>query len=135
MEERQELIDEQHDILTHPGRRDKVYILTVDPVLATDVYESEHEVLVYMDVAGVEPDRLSVVLERERLTVFGEREFPVLDLCCVHQLEIDYGPFQRTIVLPVPVDAEGATSICRNGYLVVRMPKIPPAGKVTIPIS
>ncbi len=43
MEERQELIDEQHDILTHPGRRDKIYILTVDPVLSDDVYERIHE--------------------------------------------------------------------------------------------
>jgi hypothetical protein len=40
--ERQELIDEQHDILTHPGRRDKIYILTIDPVLAADVYERVH---------------------------------------------------------------------------------------------
>ena len=103
--------------------------------LAVDVYESEHEVLVYMDVSGVEPDKLTVIIEKNRLTVSGEREFPVLDLCCIHQLEIDYGPFQRTIVLPVQVDADRASSICRNGYLVVRMPKIPPHGKVTIPIS
>lgn len=103
--------------------------------LAVDVYESEHEVLVYMDVSGVEPDRLSVVLEKNCLTVSGEREFPVLDLCCIHQLEIDYGPFQRTIVLPVEVDAERSSSLCRNGYLVVRMPKLAPRGKVTIPIA
>lgn len=39
MEERQELTDEQHDILTHPGRRDKIYILSIDPMLAEDVHE------------------------------------------------------------------------------------------------
>ena len=103
--------------------------------LAVDIYESEHEVLVYMDVSGVEPDKLSVTLEKNRLTVSGEREFPLLDLCCIHQLEIDYGPFQRTIVLPVQVDAERTTSVCRNGYLVVRLPKVLPSGKVTIPIG
>ncbi|MBN1359363.1 MAG: hypothetical protein JW993_02175 [Sedimentisphaerales bacterium] len=43
MVERQELIDEQHDILTHPGRQDKIYILSIDPVLATDVYDRIHE--------------------------------------------------------------------------------------------
>jgi len=102
--------------------------------LAVDIYESEREVLVYMDVAGVEPEKLSVVLEKNRLTVSGEREFPLLELCCIHQLELDYGPFMRTIELPVQIDADHATSICRNGFLVVRMPKIPPRGKVTIPI-
>jgi len=102
--------------------------------LAVDIYESEREVVVYMDVAGVEPEKLSLVLEKNRLTVSGEREFPILELCCVHQLEIDYGPFQRTIELPVQVDAERATSICRNGFLVVRMPKMPLRGRVTIPV-
>lgn len=43
MEERHELIDEQHDILTHPGRRNKIYVLSVDPVLAADVYDRIHE--------------------------------------------------------------------------------------------
>ena len=103
-------------------------------LLAVDVYESESEVLVYMDVSGVEPDKLSVIIDKNCLTVSGEREFPVLDLCCIHQLEIDYGPFQRTITLPVQVDADHASSVCRNGYLVVRMPKMPP-NRVTIPIS
>lgn len=39
MIERQELNDEKHDILTHGARRNLIYILTVDPILATDVYE------------------------------------------------------------------------------------------------
>ncbi len=103
--------------------------------LAADIYESESEVLVYIDVSGVAPEKLSVVLERERLTVSGEREFPVLDLSCIHQLEIDYGPFQRSISLPVPVDPEAATSVCRQGLLVVRMPKRKRRGSVRIPIS
>ncbi len=39
MVERREITDEKHDILTHPGRRNLIYILTVDPILATDIYE------------------------------------------------------------------------------------------------
>lgn len=101
---------------------------------SVDVFESEKELLVYMDVSGVEPDKLSVVLEKNRLTVSGEREFPVLDLCCIHQLEIDYGPFQRSVTLPVQVEAEAATSICRNGILLVRIPKSKPRGRVKIPV-
>lgn len=103
--------------------------------LAVDIFELEREVQIYVDVAGVDPEKLSVVLENERLTVSGEREFPMLDLCCVHQLEIDYGPFQRSIPLPVPVDAEAATSVCRHGLLVVRLPKRQSRGRVRIPIS
>ncbi|MEJ2689105.1 MAG: Hsp20/alpha crystallin family protein [Deltaproteobacteria bacterium] len=103
--------------------------------LAVDIFESEKEVLVYMDVSGVDPEKLTVVLEKEKLIVSGEREFPVLDLCCVHQLEIDYGPFQRSVTLPVPVEAEAVTSVCRHGLLVVRLPKRKTGGRIRIPIS
>lgn len=103
--------------------------------LGVDILESEEELLVYMDVAGVDPKELSVVLDRERLTVSGEREFPMHDLCCVHQLEIDYGPFQRSVTLPVPVEVEAATSVCRHGLLLVRLPKLKTPGRVRIPIS
>lgn len=39
MIERQELIDDHHDILTHRARRNVIYILTLDPILGTDVAE------------------------------------------------------------------------------------------------
>ncbi len=39
MIERQELIDDQQDILTHRARRNVIYILTLDPILGTDVAE------------------------------------------------------------------------------------------------
>lgn len=39
MVERREIKDEKHDILTHRGRRDHIYVLSVDPILATDIYE------------------------------------------------------------------------------------------------
>ncbi len=37
MIEREELVDEKHDILTHPGRRNVIYVLTLDPVLGIDI--------------------------------------------------------------------------------------------------
>lgn len=39
MVERIELLDERQDILTHPGRQDRIYVLTVDPALGADVCE------------------------------------------------------------------------------------------------
>jgi hypothetical protein len=37
--EREELIDEKHDILSHQGRRNTLHILSIDPVLTVDVYK------------------------------------------------------------------------------------------------
>ena len=36
------LKDTAQDILSHPGRRNRIHILTLDHILATDVYERIH---------------------------------------------------------------------------------------------
>jgi len=40
--ERVELKDNKQDILSHPARRDRIHVLTIDPILATDVCERIH---------------------------------------------------------------------------------------------
>jgi hypothetical protein len=37
--DRVELTDNQQDVLSHPKRRDQIHVLTIDPVLATDICE------------------------------------------------------------------------------------------------
>lgn len=39
MDDTYHLVDDGHDILTHPRRRGQIHILTIDPVLATDLWE------------------------------------------------------------------------------------------------
>ncbi len=102
---------------------------------AVDMFETSDAVLVYMDAAGVDPKALTITVDGDRLTVSGERSFPEREVSCVHQLEIEYGPFQRTLHLPVAVDPEGASSFCKNGLLVVRLPKRRPRGKVLIEVT
>jgi HSP20 family molecular chaperone IbpA len=38
-------------------------------------------------------------------------------------MEIDFGPFNQAIRLPVPVDPDGASSTYRDGFLVIHLPK------------
>jgi len=42
LEDTYHLKDTEVDILSHPGRRDSIHILTLDRILATDVYERIH---------------------------------------------------------------------------------------------
>jgi hypothetical protein len=39
VEDTYHLTDDKQDILTHPRRRGQIHILTIDPVLATDLSE------------------------------------------------------------------------------------------------
>jgi HSP20 family protein len=111
---------------------------------SVDIYESETDLLVKVEVPGVKPEEMSVALSADDrvLTVAGLRRAPVGErrgrLRC-HQLEIYFGPFERSIALPhgVPVLRDQIKAIYREGFLVITLPKqtaSQSAEKRTIPI-
>jgi HSP20 family protein len=103
---------------------------------AADVYETDSEVAVCLDVSGIDPEHISVVAEQRSVTIAGNRRFPPVDnASCIHQLEIEHGHFERTIALPVPVDVSATSSIYKNGFLVIRLPKLGNKGKITVRVD
>lgn len=104
---------------------------------AVDIYETKTDIVVYLDMAGVDPDNLVVSAERTGVTISGRRDSPSRDdINCIHQLEIECGCFERQVSFPVPVDVERTSSSCKNGMLQIIMPKeTPTKGKINIDIE
>ena len=91
---------------------------------AVNVYETEREIVVVAELAGVNPEDVSVQFEPGRLLVSGRRrEATPPNARIVHRMEIQSGPFAFQVPLPTQVDAEGAEATCQNGFLEVRLPK------------
>jgi len=91
---------------------------------AVEVAESDGEVLVKMEVPGVEKDKLQLTVDDDQLTVRGEvRKETEEKRKNYHRQEIHYGAFQRTIPLPVEVDGGKANAELKNGILKVTLPK------------
>ncbi|MHB0912880.1 MAG: Hsp20/alpha crystallin family protein [Armatimonadota bacterium] len=97
----------------------------------TDVYETENELVVRVDLAGVEKETLHVSLSADRrtLSVRGNRNETFIDSrrkIRYYQLEVYFGSFDREIQLPsdVWVDPERLSAAYREGFLVVTLPKI-----------
>jgi HSP20 family protein len=95
-----------------------------------DVHETPDEIVIKAEISGVKADRLSVVLSSDdrTLTISGERseeDDERADRIRCYQLEISFGKFERQILLPadVRVNREGINAACRDGFLVVRLPK------------
>ena len=40
-----------------------------------------------------------------------------------HKMEIDFGPFERHIELPGPIEQGGVKASYRDGFLEIRLPK------------
>lgn len=103
----------------------------------TDVYETENDVLVIFDLAGVKIEDINLEVGRKSVRIFGKREQKTLRGTTRYRLaEIAYGYFERQITLPILVDEEKVEAIYRDGFLEVRMGKLPPEGdrvtKVTV---
>jgi HSP20 family protein len=91
---------------------------------AVEVAESDGEVTVKMQVPGVEKDQLQLTVDDDRLTIRGEtRKESEEKRKNYYSQEIRYGAFQRTVPLPVEVDATKASAALKDGVLKVTLPK------------
>ncbi len=97
-----------------------------------DMYESDTELIVFVEVAGIDPDKIKVMAEAQALTISGERKCEITGINHVHQLEIEYGHFACRIPLPMLINVNETRSEIKNGFLIVRMPIIRHKGTVEI---
>jgi len=89
-----------------------------------DVYETENEIIVVMEIAGMRAEDIRVVLEKDTLAISGERvESGSSPKTRLHQMEIDYGDFYRTLYIPFPLKADEIRAVYRQGFLTVTIPK------------
>ena len=66
-----------------------------------DVLETEREVLVFMALPGVEPERVEAAIDGADLVVAGSRVLPAaLRTAVIHRLELPQGRFERRVRLP-----------------------------------
>jgi len=86
-----------------------------------DVGLNEEEVLVWVDLPGVDPKSLQVQLVGAELRIAGEKPAPAGELRNYHQVERAYGPFLLEITLPEPVQPHGARAQLVAGVLEVRL--------------
>jgi HSP20 family protein len=138
-----ELLSHSGNALTHFSRDSKddteKTALAAFPhwsLLAGEVEETEKDVLVRLEVPGMNKEDCNITIEDNVLKLTGEKHFErdTYD-STYHVMERAYGSFHRTIPLPRNVDSEKAEATYRNGVLTVRLPKIPGEGPHSVPVS
>src|SRR5438094_6140468 len=89
-----------------------------------DMHETNDDLVLNFEIPGVREKDISLSITGDLLTVKGEREFnhQLRDDNCLH-MERVYGKFERSIRLPMPVQADRVSATCRDGMLEVRLPK------------
>jgi len=105
-------------------------------LLAGEVEEMDKEIIVRVEVPGMEKEDFSITVEGNLLYLSGEKRYERESRdSTYHIMERAYGSFRRSIPLPHNVDADGAQASYKNGVLSIRLPKVVSESSRTIKLS
>ncbi len=90
-----------------------------------DVYESEDEVRVVVEIAGVKAEEIEILVDGRHLLIKGNRarQKPAKREY-IQQMEINFGQFERVLELNGRVDVDKAVARSKNGFLEIILPKV-----------
>lgn len=93
----------------------------------TDVIEHGDGLVVRVELAGVNYESIRIVITDGALVLSGMRVNPHSGSTAAgyrfRQMEIEYGPFERVLPLPYPIQHQLAKARCRGGMLEIDLPR------------
>ena len=88
-----------------------------------NVFETENELMVVAAMPGIEADNIDIQVDDGYLTIRADKRGPGQERHRYLRREWSYGPYERTIELPLDVDVEKANASYGNGIVTIAMPK------------
>jgi HSP20 family protein len=103
----------------------------------TDVYVTEGNLVIKVELAGMRREDLELTVEGHRLMISGQRPDGTRGAKCKFLvMEINYGPFECVIEVPPGYDLSQAKAAYQNGFLQIDVPHaVRPSKSTAIPIS
>lgn len=101
-----------------------------------DVSETDNEVIVKVDVPGVNPEDMEISLADNVLIIKGKKEKEEEEKKeNFYRVERYYGSFMRSIQLPCEIEEDKISATYKNGVLKIVLPKKPEEKKKVIKIN
>lgn len=89
-----------------------------------DLFDDRDHLVLKAEIPGMKKEDIDISLHGDVLTLSGERkEEEVFDKAETYRSERFLGRFQRTVTLPVGVDANKVQASYKDGILTVTLPK------------
>jgi HSP20 family protein len=100
-----------------------------------DIYETENELVVKVDLPDLQEKDIDVRVENNMLTIRGERKFDDVNEDNYLRVERAYGSFMRSFSLPNTVSSDNIRAEYHNGVLTLHMAKLEESKPKQIKIS
>ncbi len=93
--------------------------------LTVDVFQDDDHLFIQSTIAGVAAEDLDISITNDMVTIKGERAPEQKTRADdYYYQELYWGPFSRSVILPVDIDADSAKASMKNGILTIRLPKL-----------
>lgn len=102
-------------------------------VPAVDIFENENEILLHVDLPGVQKDDISINIDNGKLALSAARYLPTAGAQAWR--EIADVQFRRTFAVPQSIDLNNVRAELKNGVLSLHLHKSEAAGPRQIEIT
>ena len=90
-----------------------------------NLFESDDEFIIILDIAQIDPKEINLSIHDNVMVIKGNRrELTKIKKRRYHKMEIDYGPFERRINIPIAVNEKNIKTQYLASFLEIRLDKI-----------
>jgi HSP20 family protein len=100
-----------------------------------NVFAKGDDVVIVTEVPGVNKADLKIEVKDNTVRIAGQKQISYGERVSLHRRERPAGRFDRTVTLPVEIDADRVKAECRDGILALYLPRAERAKPRTIAIS
>ena len=90
---------------------------------AVNIFAKGHDCVIVAELPGVKKSDIDVNVKGKQIRISGKKEISYGDDVSVHRRERDSGGFDRTLTIPMEVDAGKVQAEYRDGVLAVYLPR------------
>jgi HSP20 family protein len=88
-----------------------------------NIFQQKDDFVAVIELPGVDKDGLQIEAKENAVRISGRKTPQYDDKASVHRRERLFGVFDRTLSLPVQIDAEGIRAEYRDGLLALFIPR------------
>jgi HSP20 family protein len=88
-----------------------------------NIFQQGHDFVAIVELPGVDKNNLELEAKENTIRLRGRKAIDYGDDVSIHRQERVAGTFDRTITVPIQIDAEGVKAEYRDGILALYIPR------------
>jgi HSP20 family protein len=88
-----------------------------------NVFRKGDDVVIITEVPGVQKEHLQIQVKGNTIRIAGRKSVQYDEHASLHRRERMAGSFDRTVTVPVQIDADKVRAECRDGILALYLPR------------